>query len=54
MVRGEHSLKSSAFQVIRFGIDSVLKILNKRIPYLINESVTEVIIEQSGQYVLPA
>ena len=31
MVGGEHSLKISAPQLLRFGIDSVLKILNKRI-----------------------
>ena len=31
MVGGEHSLKISAPQLLRFGIDSVLKILSKRI-----------------------
>ena len=30
MVRGEHSLKSSAPQLLRFGLDSVLKILNTK------------------------
>ena len=37
MVGGEHSLKMS--QLSRFGIYSVLKILNKRITNLNNESV---------------
>ena len=36
MVGGEHSLKMSAPQLLRFGIDGVLKILNKRISQLIN------------------
>ena len=36
MVGGQHSLKISAPQPIRFGIDSVLKILNKRITQLMN------------------
>ena len=30
MVRGEHSLKISALKLLRFGIDSILKILNKK------------------------
>ena len=32
----EHFLKISAPQLLRFGIDSVLKILNKRITQLMN------------------
>ena len=40
MVGGEHSLKISAPQLLRFGLDSVLKIVNKRITDLINESVS--------------
>ena len=31
MVGGEHSLKMSALQLLRFWIDSVLKIINERI-----------------------
>ena len=45
-VGGEHSLKISAPQLLRFGIDIVLKILNKRITQGMNESVTKVIVEQ--------
>ena len=41
MVGGEHSLKMSASQLLRFGIDSVLKILNKRITQLINQSINQ-------------
>ena len=37
MVGGEHSLKISALQLLRFGIDSVLKILNERITDSINQ-----------------
>ena len=36
MVGGEHSLKISAPQLLRFGIDSVLKILNKKMTQWIN------------------
>ena len=43
---GEHSLKISDPQLLRFGIDSVLKIPNKSNTDLINESVTKVFIEQ--------
>ena len=39
MVGGEHSLKISGSQLLLFGIDSVLKILNERMIYLINESM---------------
>ena len=49
MLRGEHSLKMSAPQLLQFGIDSVLKILNKKDHLLnqwINESMTKVFIEQ--------
>ena len=41
MVGGEHSLKISAPQLLRFGIDSVLKTLNKRITDLINELMSD-------------
>ena len=38
MVGGEHSLKISASQLLQFGIDSVLTILNERMNQSINES----------------
>ena len=38
---GEHSLKMSAPQLLRFGIDSVLKILNERITQSVNQSVND-------------
>ena len=38
---GEYSLKISAPQLLRFGIDSVLKILKKRITQWMNESINE-------------
>ena len=41
MVGEEHSLKTSAPQLLLFGIDSVLKILNKRITKSVNESVND-------------
>ena len=41
MVGGEHSLKISAPHLLRFGIDSVLKILSKRITYQINELMND-------------
>ena len=41
MVGGEHSLKISAPQLLRFGMDSVLKILNERITQLVNELMNE-------------
>ena len=41
MMGGEHSLKISAPQLLRFGIDSVLKIMNERITYLINQSMSD-------------
>ena len=37
MVGGEHFLQISAPRILRFGIDSVLKILNERISYSMNE-----------------
>ena len=37
----EHSLKISAPQLLLFGIDCVLKILNKRITYWINEWIND-------------
>ena len=37
MVGGEHSLNISAPQLLWFGIDSVLKILNERITQSMNE-----------------
>ena len=40
MVGGEHSLNMLAPQFLRFGIDSVLKILNESI-YLINEPMND-------------
>ena len=33
MMGGEHSLKILAPQLLRFGIDSVMKVLNERIKY---------------------
>ena len=36
MAGGEHSLKSSVPQLLRLGIDSVLKVLNKRMTQLMN------------------
>ena len=39
MVGGEHSLKISAPNLLRFGMDSVLEILNKRITYQMNELI---------------
>ncbi len=38
---GEHSLKSSAPQLLRFGIDSALKILNERMTELINQRMNK-------------
>ena len=48
MIGGEHSLKFSAPHLFRFGINSVLKILNKRMTELMNELMTKVFIEQPG------
>ena len=39
MVGGESSLKISAPQLLRFGIDSVLMMLNKRMTQLISELI---------------
>ena len=41
----EYSLKISAFHLLRFGIDSVLKILSKRAIDLINESMSQWVTE---------
>ena len=41
MVGGEHYLKISAPQLLRFGIDSVLKILNERITQSMNELMSD-------------
>ena len=38
---GNHSLKILPPQLLRFGIDSVLKILNERITELINELMSD-------------
>ena len=47
MVGGEHSLKTSAPQLLLFGIDSVLKILNERITESLNHWImAKVFIEQ--------
>ena len=46
MVGGEHSLQISASQLLRFGIESVLKILNERITDWMNKLLTKVILEQ--------
>ena len=48
MVGGEHSLKMSALQLLRFGINSVLKILSERITDWMNDLllVTEVMVEK--------
>ena len=42
---GEHSLQISASQLLWFGINSVLKILNERMTDLINQSGTKVIVD---------
>ena len=41
MVRGEHSLKISAPQLLQIGIKSVLKILNKRMTKWMNDLINE-------------
>ena len=41
MVGGEHSLKISGPKLLRFGIDSVLKILNERMTQLMNKSISD-------------
>ena len=38
---GDHSLKIAAPKLLRFGIDSVLKILNERITYWMNEWIND-------------
>ena len=45
MEGGEHSLKISALQLLRFGIDSVLNILNTKDDRL-NQIMTNMFIEQ--------
>ena len=52
MVGGEHSLKISAPQLLRFGIDSVLKILNERMTF--NESINEIINHKAVYRTAPA
>ena len=39
MVVGEHSLKTLAPQLLRFGVDRVLKIFSQRMNELINELI---------------
>ena len=46
MVGGEHSFKISFPQLLCFGIDSILKFLNKRITYSMNEWIQLMFIEQ--------
>ena len=47
MVEGEYSLKMSAPQLLQFGVDSFLKILNERITEWMNYKwMTKVFIEQ--------
>ena len=46
MVGGENSQKNSAPQLLGLGIDSVLKILNKKITYIINQLIMKVFKEQ--------
>ena len=41
MVGGKHSLKISAPQLLRFGIDRVLKNVNERITLLLNQSMND-------------
>ena len=47
MVGGEQSLKSSGLQLLWFGIDSVLKILNKSMTDRIIYSVIKLYVEES-------
>ena len=46
MVGGENSLKISAPQLLWFGIDSTLNIFQQTIAELMNQLITEVIVEQ--------
>ena len=46
MVGGEHLLKISAPYLLRFGMDSAMKILNERITQLLNQFIIKVIVEQ--------
>ena len=46
MVGGENSLKISAPQLLWFGIDSTLNIFPQTIAELMNQLITEVIVEQ--------
>ena len=47
MVKDEHSLKILTSQLLRFWIDSVLKILNENMNALTDKLLTKVFIEQS-------
>ena len=40
MVGGEHSLKISAPQLLRFGCNDVLKVWRKRVTHPLNESMS--------------
>ena len=46
MVGGENSLKNLAPQLLWFGIDSTLNIFQQTIAELINQLITEVVVEQ--------
>ena len=48
MVGGEHSLKISAFKLLLFGIESVWKILNKRITNSVNELINYEIVYRTA------
>ena len=43
---GENSLKISAPQLLWFGIDSTLNVFQQTIAELINQLITEVVVEQ--------
>ena len=42
MVAGEHTLIMSALQLLRFGIDSVLKSLNERMTQIMTDSINKI------------
>ena len=46
VVGGEHSLKISAPKLLLFVIYDIMKIWRKRLTHLINQLMTEVIVEQ--------
>ena len=48
MVGGEHSLKISAFELLLFGIESVWKILNKRITNSVDELISYKIVYRTA------